>query len=115
MRRAQLLAVGTLVLGLALGFGAGCGVDLPTDTGTGGSGPVCFQDSDCVPNGCCGRGTGAVHVSEAPDCSGVACDGSCPANEVNCGCGIPVCSDSHCTVAVTTGPNCPSLRKPASR
>ena len=87
---------------------AGCGADLvPSEPGTG---RICYQDSDCVPNGCCGRATDAIHIDDAPDCSQVACDGQCPVNEINCGCGSPVCSNSHCTVAVTTGPGCPSLK-----
>lgn len=99
-----------LLVGAAVGLWmAGCGADFSAPSSSGG-GPVCFQDSDCVPNGCCGRATDAVHVSEAPDCSQVQCDGQCPVDQVNCGCGIPVCSNSHCTVAVTTGPNCPTVR-----
>jgi hypothetical protein len=92
--------------GLVLGVLAGCGLeDMAVDEG-GGSGPVCYTDSDCVPNGCCGRGTGAVHVSDAPDCRGVSCDGTCPSNMINCGCGIPVCRNNHCEAAFTSNDRC---------
>ena len=85
---------------------AGCGIidDFPT---TDGGGPVCYSDADCVPNDCCGQGTGAVHFSLAPDCTGVVCTGTCPLEQVNCGCGLPVCRLSQCTVAVSTDPQCP--------
>lgn len=102
-----------LVGGVLALWGAGCGADLGPVTeggGGGGGGRICYQDSDCVPDGCCGRATDAIHVDDAPDCSQVACDGQCPVNQINCGCGIPVCSNSHCAVAVTTGPGCPTLR-----
>jgi hypothetical protein len=109
MRRgARWFAVVTLGFGLLAGWAIGCGSELDGPaTGGSGGGPACFQDSDCVPNDCCGKGTGSVHISEAPDCSSVSCDGSCPADKINCGCAIPVCSDSQCSIAVTTGPGCP--------
>jgi hypothetical protein len=92
---------------------AGCGTDLlPPDVP--GTGRVCYQDSDCVPDGCCGQASDAVHIEDAPDCSQVTCDGSCPENQIDCGCGLPVCSDSHCTVAYTTGPGCPTVRAPGA-
>lgn len=91
-----------VLLGAALVM-AGCGevVDLPLPMGR-----ACTTNSDCVPNACCGRGTGAVHVLDGPDCSAVDCSDECPLVEVDCGCGLPVCRDSRCTVAVSTGPGC---------
>ena len=78
----------------------GCGIeDLPVDEPP--SGHVCYSDSDCVPNDCCGNGDGAVNIVDAPDCRGVMCDGSCPPNMINCGCGIPVCRNSRCATAVS--------------
>jgi hypothetical protein len=92
-----------LVASLALAA-AGCGLvdTFPAD----GGGRVCYLDTDCVPDGCCGQGAGAIHVLDAPDCSMVRCDGSCPAEQVRCGCGLPVCRDSRCAVAVSTEPRC---------
>ncbi|HYX89978.1 MAG TPA: hypothetical protein VE782_00340 [Myxococcaceae bacterium] len=100
-----------LVLAAAVGFAAGalvgCGLgDSPGDGGGGGSGPICYRDEDCVPNACCGRGTDAVHVSIAPDCRGVSCDGTCPPDMIECGCGIPVCRDNHCQAAFTANDRC---------
>jgi hypothetical protein len=91
--------------GVGMGVLAGCGVELPSDDG--GAGPVCYSDEDCVPDGCCGRGTGAVHVSLAPDCQGVSCDGACRVDMIGCGCGLPACHDSQCQVAVTSNDQCP--------
>lgn len=102
------LLPGLLVGAVVAAWGVGCGVDLPTPPV--GNGRVCYEDSDCVPNGCCGEATDAIHRQDAPDCSQVVCTGSCPADEVDCGCGIPVCSGSHCTVAVTAGEGCPAVR-----
>jgi hypothetical protein len=100
----------TLLAGMlgSMLFAVGCGPlddlgELPQNP----AGPICYQDSDCVPNGCCGRGTGAVHKDNAPQCGGQVCDGQCPTNGVNCGCGIPVCRDSSCTVATTVSDQCP--------
>src|SRR5688500_7469283 len=69
-------------------------------------GAACDVDEDCVPNACCGRGTGVVHVSQAPNCRSATCDGTCSPATVQCGCGIPVCRDRRCGVAVTIGPGC---------
>ena len=89
------------VLGGALLALAACG---PMDDGGGGVvGDVCTRQSDCVPNGCCGNGTGVVNVSRAPVCPA---PGACPAgspdptNEtVNNTCGLPYCDTSgHCIV-----------------
>jgi hypothetical protein len=112
MVRARWLArvVPALAVGAVLGlWSAGCGTERVTPPTQDGR--VCFQDSDCVPDGCCGEATSAIHVQDAPDCSQVECSGECPETQVNCGCGIPVCSGSHCTVAVTTGPGCPGVRR----
>lgn len=78
---------------------AGCGAIEDFPVGDTPSGPVCYSDSDCVPNDCCGEGTGAVHRTLAPDCTGVSCDGSCDPASIDCGCGIPYCKDSHCATA----------------
>jgi hypothetical protein len=92
------------VVGVLLGLAAGCGLeDLQLDTGSGAGssddGPVCYSDEDCVPNDCCGEGWAAVHSSQAPDCGGVVCDGSCPSQYAECGCAIPYCRESRCQLA----------------
>ena len=93
-------AIATLLLLLC-----GCGSFLDEPLPDAG-GRACVQPSDCVPNGCCGQGTAAVHVLDGPNCSQVQCTGTCPASQVRCGCGVPVCRDSRCTVAVATDPSC---------
>lgn len=84
---------------------AGCGAIIdeppPPDPGR-----PCTQDTDCVPNGCCGMAGSAIHQADAPDCSTVQCSGMCPVTQTNCGCGVPICRDSRCSVAVATGPGC---------
>lgn len=93
------------VAGLALVVAlAGCGVYEPLPTGDAGR--ACVQDSECVPDGCCGLGSGAVHVADGPDCSRVDCSPRCPATEVSCGCGLPVCRDARCVVARSAEPAC---------
>lgn len=114
MRRTRLPTVAALLCGLALGLAAGCEPAL--DLGGGGGLPppglsdiTCFQDSDCVPNDCCGAGTGIVHVDEAPDCRDVRCGGceaectagSCTPSTLRCGTCIPVCRNSRCAAACT--------------
>ncbi len=94
-------------MGGALACGPTVDIDWDTGGGTGGSGPPCFSDQDCVPNACCGTGTGVVGIAQAPDCAGVRCNNNCPVGQLNCGCGLPVCRDGHCTVAVTFGGGCP--------
>jgi|SRR5215211_3931832 len=91
--------------GLVVGALAGCGIEDFGNDG-GGSGPVCYSDEECVPNACCGRGTDAVHVSQAPDCRGVSCDDTCPSDMIDCGCGLPVCRDNHCQAAFTANDRC---------
>jgi hypothetical protein len=91
--------------GLAVGALVGCGLGDPT-LDSGGSGPICYSDADCVPNDCCGEGTGAVHLSIAPDCRNARCDGSCPPEMIECGCGIAVCRDNHCQAAFTANDRC---------
>jgi hypothetical protein len=81
---------------------AACGT--MEDGGGGVVGDVCTPgSSECVPNGCCGRGTGAVNVSRAPNCSMVTCNANDPdpTNQtVNNTCGLPFCDSScHCAVA----------------
>lgn len=88
----------TWPLALTLLFSAGCGLDLPLDEDSG-TGPVCYVSEDCVANACCGNGTGAVHVSQGPNCSSVSCTGTCPRDSINCGQCVPYCRDSHCVSA----------------
>lgn len=76
----------------------------PYDAGTG---TVCYDDSECAPNACCGMGTAVINVADgAPDCRAVTCDGKCPANGIKCGCAVPVCRNSRCTSAISTTPGC---------
>ncbi len=98
MRRLSPLAVLFLLLG-------GCGAFFEEPLPDAG-GRACVQDSECVPNDCCGQGTAAVHVSDGPSCAQVSCTGTCPLAQVRCGCGVPLCRDSRCTVAVATDPSC---------
>jgi len=86
---------------LLLGVGGlGCDpVDPPANIPPGLSDTVCYRDSDCAPNACCGLGTNPTHVSETPSCEGVRCDGTCPANTIDCGRCIAVCVDSRCAAA----------------
>jgi hypothetical protein len=96
----------------------GCDVGLPLeDSGGGGgggegfcppppSGAVCYEDSDCVPDACCGEAQCAVFPEQAPSCSNVSCSGDCPPDSIDCGCGVPYCRDGRCTVARTSGPGC---------
>jgi hypothetical protein len=96
------VSLSALVLGAVLGFVGGCEplVDPALDNvPIGLSGKVCYADSDCAPNGCCGEGTNPTHVTEAPSCSGVRCDGTCPANTIDCGRCIAVCRDARCAAA----------------
>lgn len=102
MPRPAVGRLAALALGVALGFvGVGCepvdpdGGDIPE----GLSDTVCYRDADCAPNGCCGQGTNPTYVSEAPDCSNVRCDGTCPANTIDCGRCIAVCRNSRCAAA----------------
>ncbi len=86
---------------------AGCALpDLPAYDA--GSGTVCYDDSDCTPNGCCGTGDAVIHVSDpgVPDCRAVSCDGKCPANGIKCGCAVPVCRNARCSSAIATTPGC---------
>ena len=112
MRRTRLPTVLALLCGLALGLTAGCEPALDVGGGGGAVPPgisnvTCFQDTDCVPNDCCGGGTGVVHVDEAPECRGVLCgrcDAECTANDctpstLRCGTCIPVCRNSRCAAA----------------
>ena len=93
-----------LLLGVALG-GSACGsLELPAYDA--GSGPTCYDDSECAPNGCCGTGTAVVHQSQAPDCSAVKCSGACPINGIKCGCAVPVCRLQRCSSAIATTAGC---------
>jgi hypothetical protein len=84
--------------GLGLALACGPFDELPTEDPPPGR--VCYADSDCVPNACCGTGTGAVHRADGPDCAGVVCSGQCPANQIDCGCAMPYCRDGRCSAAV---------------
>ena len=100
MRRSRFARLAVFVLGTALGLLAGCEpIDPLDDIPVGLSDTICYRDSDCAPNGCCGDGTNPTHVSEAPNCANVRCDGTCPANSIDCGRCIPVCRDSRCSAA----------------
>lgn len=92
----------TLLFFLVLVSGCGTLLEAPLPD----AGRPCNQDSDCVPNGCCGEATSAIHVSDAPNCSTVRCTTMCPVNQIRCGCGLPLCRDSRCTVAVAVDPRC---------
>jgi hypothetical protein len=84
-----------------------CGpVDLGPPTPPPMSNVPCVEDSDCAPNACCGRGDTIVHEDEAPDCSAVECDESCPVHGIMCGCAVPVCRESRCVAAVSSTPDC---------
>ena len=93
--------IGGVLVGALLALTA-CGP--PDDGGGGVVGDLCTQTLDCVPNGCCGSGTGVVNVSRAPVCPA---PGACPAGSpdpsnttVNGTCGTPYCDGSgHCAVA----------------
>jgi len=83
-----------------------CGCGSIIDPLPGDAGRACTGDFECVPGGCCGEGTSAVHALDAPSCSGMVCNGMCPVSEVRCGCGLPVCRDARCVVAVAVDPRC---------
>ena len=99
MRRALLLVLVTIC-----GCGTIDGTPFPME------GPkdmtVCYDDTDCAPNGCCGEGTAIVHRMNAPDCSAVECTNSCPQNGIKCGCAVPVCRDGRCVAAISPSPDC---------
>ena len=100
MRRARSVPPAALVLGAALGMAAGCGpIDPGFDSPTPLSSRTCYQDSDCTGDACCGLGTHPTHVQDGPDCSNVMCDGSCPANGLDCGRCLVICRDSRCDAA----------------
>ena len=99
--RSSRSVLAALVLGAAFGFSVGCEPveGILEDSPIGISSVVCYTDADCAPNGCCGEGTNPTHVSEAPDCSGVRCTGSCPADSIDCGRCIAICRDARCAAA----------------
>ncbi|ADO74072.1 hypothetical protein [Stigmatella aurantiaca] len=99
MSRPRLARLLALLLGTS-GLGAGCdAVEELVPPPPGVSDRVCYRESDCAPNGCCGQGTNPTHVLDAPDCSGVRCSGECPANSIDCGRCVPTCRDSRCAAA----------------
>ncbi|HEX8698724.1 MAG TPA: hypothetical protein VF815_07800 [Myxococcaceae bacterium] len=100
MRRSRFVRLAVLAAGAALGLLAGCEpIDPIDDIPVGLSDAICYRNSDCVANACCGVGTNPTHRSEGPDCSAVNCTDSCPANSIDCGRCIPVCRDSRCEAA----------------
>ncbi|MBN1203935.1 MAG: hypothetical protein JXB05_03290 [Myxococcaceae bacterium] len=100
MSRPRPGGLAAVLLGVVLGLGTGCDpVELIDDIPVGLSDEICYQNSDCAPNGCCGEGTHPTHVSEAPDCSGVRCDGTCPPDTIDCGRCLAFCRDSRCAAA----------------
>lgn len=99
-------AVGGVLVALA----SACGpfaeeVDEPG--GLMGGGRICYSDSECVPAGCCGQATSSIHVLDAQSCDNVRCSGTCPSTMTHCGCGLPVCRDGHCSVALRHDNQCP--------
>ena len=100
MRRTHPGSLSLLLLGAVLGLGVGCEpIDPIEEIPPGLSDTVCYRDSDCAPNGCCGEATNPTHVSEAPSCAGVRCTGTCAPNTIDCGRCIAVCRDSRCAAA----------------
>lgn len=100
MRRTHPGFLALFLLGAVLGLGVGCEpIDAFEENPVGLSDTTCYRDSDCAPNGCCGEATNPTHVSEAPSCVGVRCDGTCTANTIDCGRCIAVCRDSRCASA----------------
>jgi hypothetical protein len=100
MRRPHRRTLAACFLGVLLGLGVGCEpVDPIEELPVGLSDTICYQNSDCAPNGCCGAATNPTHVSEAPSCAGVRCDGTCAANTIDCGRCVPTCRDSRCAAA----------------
>jgi hypothetical protein len=101
MRRTRSVPLTALVLGAVLGLAAGCG---PIDADFGEtpeplSNRVCYRDSDCTGNACCGLGTNPTHVQDGPNCANVRCDGSCPVDRLDCGRCLVICRDSRCEAA----------------
>jgi len=39
----------------------------------------------------------------------------CPVMQISCGCGVPICRDSRCSVAVASGPGLPGASKVLAR
>ena len=100
MRSPRFVPLSALVLGAVLGFVGGCEPLEPSENVPQGlSSKVCYSDSDCAPNACCGEATNPTHVTEAPDCSGVRCTGTCAPNTIDCGRCIAVCRDARCAAA----------------
>lgn len=99
MRRSRLLRLMALVLGMS-SLGVGCDVVEEAEPPPPGvSDRICYRESDCVPNGCCGQGTNPTHVLDGPDCSEVRCTGGCPVNSIGCGRCVATCRDSRCVAA----------------
>jgi len=90
-----------LVLGAVLALLSGCEpVDLDFgETPTPESNRVCYIDSDCTGNACCGLGTRPTHVEDGPSCANVRCAGDCPENGLDCGRCLVICRESRCEAA----------------
>jgi len=58
----------------------------------------CIVDADCVPASCC-HPAACAPISQAPDCSGIACTLDCRQGTMDCGQGQCVCTDGTCGVA----------------
>ncbi|QRN99867.1 hypothetical protein JRI60_12970 [Archangium violaceum] len=101
MHRTRSVPLAALVLGAVLGWAAGCG-PVEGDFGVAPeplSNRVCYNDSDCTGNACCGEGTNPTHVQDGPNCSNVRCSGTCPVNGIECGRCLVICRDSRCEAA----------------
>lgn len=101
MRRTRSVPFTALAWGAVLGWAAGCG---PVDPDFGDppaplSNRICYVDSDCMGNACCGLGTHPTHVEDGPDCSGVRCSGDCPPDGLDCGRCLVYCRNSRCEAA----------------
>jgi hypothetical protein len=83
---------------------SGCGSFI--DPPLADAGRACTGDSECVPNGCCGEATSVIHALDGPDCRAAGCSAMCPLEQVRCGCGLPVCRDARCVIAVAVDPRC---------
>ena len=102
MLRARSPLRAALVLGAVLSWTSGCE---PVDASGFGDIPaslsnrICYADSDCTGNACCGQGTNPTHVEDGPDCSNVRCTGECPVDSIDCGRCLVLCKDAHCAAA----------------
>jgi|GEM_PF-782236 len=73
--------------------------DCPTTTNDDGKPAECVGDAECVPEQCC-HPTSCVPVSEAPDCTDVACTLECVPGTMDCGQGQCECIGGTCTAVI---------------